>query len=291
MTKKKKKSFHFFKFLLFIILLCGAIYLYGTYIEIKNYKTYDYRIESNKITNNFDGFTIVHISDIHYGRILKNKELNKIVKMVNKVKPNIVVLTGDLIDKDTKMTTDMATTITKNLNKIKTTNGKYAISGNHDTNFDEWDSIIQDSGFINLNNNYDTIYNGSYDYIFLAGVSSFKDKESIVNKNQKATNFLNEFEKNGPIYNILLMHEPDYIDNLEDNKYDLILAGHSHNGQINIPFIGAIVKPHGAKKYYNNHYKIENSDLYISNGLGVSEYDFRIFNSPSFNVYRLIKSA
>lgn len=291
MAKKKKKKFHFFKFLLFIILLGGAIYLYGTYIEIKNYKTYDYKIESSKITDNFDGFTIVHISDIHYGRVLENKELNKIVKMINKVKPDIVVLTGDLIDKNTKMTTDMAATIAKTLNKIKATSGKYAINGNHDTKFDEWDSIINDSGFMNLNNNYDTIYNGGYDYLLLAGVSSFKDKESIVNKNQKTTNFLNEFEKDGPIYNILLMHEPDYIDDLEDNKYDLILAGHSHNGQINIPFIGAIIKPEGARKYYDNHYKIGNSDLYISNGLGVSEYNFRIFNSPSFNVYRLIKSA
>ena len=290
-NKKMGKKWNFFKLLFFLILLGGALYLYGTYIEIRNYQVHDYMIKSDKITDDFDGITIAHISDIHYGRIVGNDELNKIVSIINKTKPDIVVLTGDLIDKDTKMTTDMAQDISKILVKIKTNNGKYAISGNHDVKFDEWDSIIKDGGFINLNNTYDTIYNKGYDYMFIAGVSSFKDKESIMSKNQKAMDFLNSFEKGGPIYNILLMHEPDYIDTLEDNKYDLILAGHSHNGQVNVPFVGAVIKPNGAQKYYENHYKLESSDLYISNGLGVSNYNFRIFNAPSFNVYRLVKSA
>ena len=53
--------------------------------------------------------------------------------------------------------------------------------------------------------------------------------------------------------------------------------------------IGAIILPDGAKKYYDSHYKIENSDLYISNGLGVSNYNFRLFNTPSYNIYRLVE--
>ena len=178
-----------------MILLCGGAYLYGTYFEIKNYQRHDYKIDSQKITDNFDGFSIVHISDIHYGRVLGNKELDKIVEMINKVKPDVVVLTGDLLDRDTKMTTDMASDISNALTNIKVNIGKYAINGNHDSNFDEWDSIIKDSGFINLNNSYDTIYNGGYEYLLIAGVSSFKDKESIVNKVQNATSFLNKFEK------------------------------------------------------------------------------------------------
>ncbi len=82
------------------------------------------------------------------------------------------------------------------------------------------------------------------------------------------------------------MHEPDYIDDLTDNKFDLILAGHSHAGQIRTPF-GGIFIPEGAKKYHNSYYRLENSDLYISNGLGVSNYNFRLFNTPSYNIYRL----
>ena len=291
MAKKKKKRFKFIKLLLILILIGGLVYLYGTYFETKNYKVHDYTIKNKKITDNFDGFTIVHISDIHYGRIFEKKDLNKIVKMINKVNPDIVVLTGDLIDKDTKMTTTISADISTELSKINATSGKYAINGNHDAKFDEWENIINNSNFINLNNNYDTIYNKGYEFILIAGVSSFKDKESITNKNQKTENYLNSFEKDGPIYNILLIHEPDYIDDLENNKYDLILAGHSHNGQINLPFLGPLIKPEGGAKYYESYYKIKNSDLYISNGLGVSTFNFRLFNSPSFNVYRLVKDA
>lgn len=291
MAKKKKKHFNFFKFLLIVILLIAGIYLYGTYIELKNYKIHEYKIETKKITDNFDGFTIVHLSDLHYGRVFEKDDLKKIVKMVNNTNPDIVVLTGDLIDKDTKMTTNLSSVITNELSKIKTTSGKYAIKGNHDIKFDEWDNIINNSGFTNLNNNYDTIYNKSYESLLIAGISTFQDKESIINKNQKTDNYINSFEKDGPIYNILLMHEPDYIDELEENKFDLILAGHSHAGQIRIPEVGALIKPNGATKYYDNHYTLKNSELYISNGLGVSTYNFRLFNTPSFNVYRLVKDA
>ena len=111
--------------------------------------------------------------------------------------------------------------------------------------------------------------------------------------NQKEGHFfdyLNSFESGGPIYKILLLHEPDAIDDLSVNPFDLILAGHSHAGQVRLPFIGAVILPEGAQKYYDSHYKIENSDLYVSNGLGVSNYNFRLFNTPSYSVYRLVQN-
>ena len=114
-------------------------------------------------------------------------------------------------------------------------------------------------------------------------------KKSISDKLKESTEFLKD-KKNDekPIYSILLMHEPDYIDDLNINNYDLVLAGHSHNGQVRIPFIGAIKStlPSGSKKYYDRYYKIKNTDLYISNGIGTSKINFRLFNRPSFNLYR-----
>lgn len=270
-------------------LLIGGIYLYGTYVEVKNLKVHEYQIKNEKITENFNGYKIVHLSDIHYGRVFNLKDLKKLVKKVNNFKPDIVVITGDLIDKDTKMTTTKAEKISTELSKISAESGKYAISGNHDMKFDEWENIINSGGFTNLNNSYDTIYNKGYNFMVIAGISSFKDKEAITNKNQKTENYLNSFEKDGPIYKILLMHEPDYIDQLKNNPYDLILAGHSHAGQIKIPFVGPIYTPKGAKKYTDGHYKVNSADLYVSNGIGVSLYNFRLFNTPSFNVYRLIQ--
>ena len=92
------------------------------------------------------------------------------------------------------------------------------------------------------------------------------------------------------LYQIVLTHEPDISDKIVDNyDIDLILAGHSHNGQIRLPIIGAIYKPPGAKKYYDEHYKIDNTNLYISSGIGVSTINYRFLNKPSINFYLINK--
>lgn len=290
MGKKKEKHFGLIKFIFIIILICLFIFAYGSYIEPKQLSIKENIIVNDNITDNFDGFKIVGLSDIHYGNNFGNTELKKLVDKVNDLNPDIVVITGDLIDDSTKMTTSMVSGISKELKRISAGSGKYIISGEDDTKFDEWENIITGGEFVNLNNGYDTIYKNGYDCILIAGVSSFSDKESIVNKNQKNQNYINSFEKDGPIYKILLMHEPDYIDELEDNKYDLVLSGHSHGGQINIPFINEFFIPRGATKYSSGNYRIKNSELYVSKGIGTSDINFRLFNSPTIDVYRLIKS-
>ncbi len=289
MAKDKEKHFSFLKIFIFIILIISAIIAYGFLIEPKLITVKEQKITLDNWPDNFNGFKIVHISDIHYGRLFDEKSLQKLVNSINEQKPDIVVLTGDLIDKDTHMTTNMANKISNLLKKINAKAGKYAINGNNDLNFDEWVNIISNGGFKDLNNTYDTIYNDGYQNIFIAGASTVKDKLSINDKLKTSIDYLNSFDKNGPIYKILLLHEPDTIDDLSNNPFNLILAGHSHAGQIRLPFIGAIMLPDGAKKYYDSHYKLENSDLYISNGLGVSNYNFRLFNTPSYNLYRLVK--
>ena len=85
------------------------------------------------------------------------------------------------------------------------------------------------------------------------------------------------------------MHKPDDIIDINTKNYNLVLAGHSLNGQIRLPFIGCIgSKPKGAKKYYNPYYKVKESDLYISSGIGTNSSNFRLNNKPSFNLYRIV---
>ena len=290
MEKNKEKNFSHFKIFIIIILIISAIIAYGFLIEPKLITVKEQKITIENWPDNFNGFKIVHISDLHFGRIFDETSLQKLVNSINEQKPDIVVLTGDLIDKDTNMTTSMANKISELLNKIDATTGKYAVNGNNDLNFDEWVNIVTNGGFKDLNNTYDTIYKNGYQSIFIAGASTSNDKLSINDKLKTTIDYLNSFEKDGPIYKILLLHEPDTIDDLSVNPFDLILAGHSHAGQIRLPLIGPIILPDGAKKYYENHYKIENSDLYISNGLGVSNYNFRLFNTPSYSLYRLVKN-
>ena len=290
MDKKENKHI-LLKISLSLILCLGMIYLYGSYIEPKEITVHEYKIKTDKITDNFKGFTIVHLSDIHY---ISNEDLSRLKTIVNKINeynPDIVVITGDLLDKNSKINNNTSSLISEQLSKIEAVCGKYIISGVNDVSWDEWENIVKDGGFINLNNNYDTIYKKGFDNMLIAGVSSFSDKEDIINKNQKTENYLNSFETGGPIYKILLMHEGDYIKNFENNPYDLVLAGASMGGKVNVPFYGPLIKYTGSKNYIEGHYKINNNtiDMYVSNGIGTSTPVFRLFNKPSINVYRLTK--
>ena len=192
-----------------------------------------------------------------------------------------------MIDRDTKLDDALKGEISEALSSINANVGKYAISGNHDSNFSEWESIINDSGFKNLNDTYELIYNDGYTPILLAGLSSnLNNQVDITERYNKILEYSNN-ENIKELYKILLIHEPDYINNIDYSNFNLILAGHSHNGQVRVPFIGGIILPNGAKKYYKEHYKINNTDLYISSGIGTSGISFRLFNKPSINFYRL----
>lgn len=284
---EEKKKHPIIKFIIIFILIIAAILLYSRFIATKGLVTKEYKITSSSIQDNFHGFKIVHISDVHYGRTTDKKDLNNIVKEVNLLKPDIVVLTGDLIDRDTKLDDALKGEISEALSSINANVGKYAISGNHDSNFSEWESIINDSGFKNLNDTYELIYNDGYTPILLAGLSSnLNNQVDITERYNKILEYSNN-ENIKELYKILLIHEPDYINNIDYSNFNLILAGHSHNGQVRVPFIGGIILPNGAKKYYKEHYKINNTDLYISSGIGTSGISFRLFNKPSINFYRL----
>ena len=284
---EEKKKHPIIKFIIIFILIIAAILLYSRFIATKGLVTKEYKITSSSIQDNFHGFKIVHISDVHYGRTTDKKDLNNMVKEVNLLKPDIVVLTGDLIDRDTKLDDALKGEISEALSSINANVGKYAISGNHDSNFSEWKSIINDSGFKNLNDTYELIYNDGYTPILLAGLSSnLNNQVDITERYNKILEYSNN-ENIKELYKILLIHEPDYINNIDYSNFNLILAGHSHNGQVRVPFIGGIILPNGAKKYYKEHYKINNTDLYISSGIGTSGISFRLFNKPSINFYRL----
>lgn len=283
---EEKKKHPIIKFIIISILIITAILLYSRFVATKGLVTNEYKITDEAIYDNFHGFKIAHISDIHYGRTTDKKDLNKIVKEINKLKPDIVVLTGDLLDKDTTLNEDIKKDIIEELSSINVTIDKYAISGNHDLYFSEWENIIKESGFKNINDNYELIYNDGYSPLLLAGLSSnLESSVDIKERYNKISNYITNDGNN--LYKILLIHEPDYIDSIDYTNFNLILAGHSHNGQVKLPVVGAVVLPQGAKKYYKEYYKLNNTDLYISSGIGTSNISFRLFNRPSINFYRL----
>ncbi|MDD6757712.1 MAG: metallophosphoesterase [bacterium] len=280
---RKKIVISCFKITIIIILLSITFYLYTTYISSKIIDVKEERIINEKLPTNFNGLKIIQISDIHYGSTIFIKDIKKLVELVNERTPDLVVFTGDLINKDYKLNSKEQEKLITELKKIKTTIGKYAIMGEEDSS--EFNTIMNQSNFTILNNSYDLIYKDNNIPILLIGLNNSKKNEDI----DSAYEYFNQPTHNSNIYTITLLHKPDTVNEILE-KYpttDLFLAGHSHNGQINIPYIGGLVKKEGSQQYINEFYQINNSRLYISSGIGTNGNGFRLFCRPSINFFRL----
>ena len=282
-TRKKIRKRINITLITIIILIATCLFIWGKFFEVNTITVNDIKITNSNIPDSFKNIKIVHFSDTLYTKEFNKQRLEKLIKKINSYKPDIVIFTGDLINKNYHITDKDINIITSNLSKIDSKLGKYASIGDNDYYNDNYNLIMQNSDFKILKNNYDTIYNKDNNPIVIYGLdSSIKGNPQIKELSNKQIN-------NIP-YKIIIMHEGDYITEfINDYNVNLILAGHSLNGQIKIPGFKPLYLPKGAKDYYDNHYKINDTDIYISNGLGSFKYDYRIFNTPSINVYRLNK--
>lgn len=272
------------KILLFILIFGGLFFSYTTYISTAKIGVREYRVKNNKLPKSYEGLKIIQISDLHYGSTMNLKELKKIVKLSNERKPDIVVFTGDLISTKYKIKPEEKEKITEELKKLTYTLGKYSILGDEDN--EDISTIYNQSDFTLLANESDLIYNNESTPILLIGLNSKEKNQNIEN----AYNYFKQETHNSNIYTITILHEPDVIDEITYNT-DLYLAGHSHNGNIQIPFINQpVVLYKNALKYNKEYYKLNNSELYISSGLGTNKIDIRLFCRPSINFFRISQS-
>ena len=263
---------HSFKIIknLFIIFILLAIFV--RFYGVSQIATKEYSVISEEIPMGFDGMKIVQISDIHYGTTINESNLKKMVNKVNQLKPDIIVFTGDLVAKGINPTDKIKAEITVNLSKLEAPIGKYAIASNEDLESDIFSDLITNSGFTLLNNDVKLIYNNDDEPIELVGISNINSKIELTDN-----------------YKIALIHKPDDFDNIKNDNYNIVMAGHNHGGIIRLPFVGGLINIEGAKKYHNDYYEIDNTKLYVSSGLGTSNINFRMFNQPSINLYRFYK--
>lgn len=279
----ENKNKHLGLKILFIVVVIGVFsLLWARYISTSGLIVKEYAIRNNKLSDDYDGFKIVHFSDLHYGSTIFKDELKNVVDTINNQNPNIVVFTGDLIESGVTLSDDEINTLVNELKRINPTIETLAVDGNHD--YDEtgyFNKVMEQLDWKVLNNTYDFVYHNSKTPIVFVGL---KDLMYGKQDYENAFSFINE--TNEDLYTIVLAHEPDQVDEFNSYSFDLVLSGHSHLGQVRLPFIGALYTPQGSKKYYDEYYKINNAELYISGGIGTSTIKFRFFNKPSINLYR-----
>lgn len=282
--KEKKKGGKLLSIFLFLVVIVVTIFLYAKYTGIKGLIVKEYRVKSEILTNNFSGLKIIHFSDLLYKSTVDKEDVKNLIKRINELKPDIVVFTGDLINKNAKINNEDIEFLEEELESIKAKVGKYAIYGDEDYSIESYKTIMEKSKFKILNNSYDEIFYKNNESMFIIGLPSSL-KEEI--KLEDAFNFYKEDEKRKFI--IVLVHDGKTIRFLDESTYevDLVLGGHSLNGSVVIPYYGGIFIDDGAYKYYQEHYSKGITDIYISSGVGTNKYPYRIFNKPSFNLYRL----
>lgn len=236
------------------------------------------RIAFPRLPLAFSGIKIVQISDIHFGYYFSTENLQNLVDRVNRLNPDLICFTGDLIEESV----DQIEECTPILKKLSAPLGKVAILGNHDYRTHQVDKVVEvleESGFIFLRNSNQFIEKlGSR--VYLAGVDDLFAKPDLETTVAGIPN---------DQFTILLAHEPDFATFDIKHPIDFQLSGHSHGGQIQLPFYGALYRPDGAKTYYVglNEVKLTNCLLYVNRGIGTTYLPIRFRCRPEITEFIL----
>lgn len=243
---------------------------------------------NNKLPNEFNGFKILHISDLH------NKNFHgKLTNKIKEINPDIIVITGDLIDRR-RANLDLATKFIEKIVKIAPT---YYVSGNQEQlseHYIELKNELNNLNVINMDSSYKTINKegGSIGLIGIADPGIKGNEKTNINKNNE--NYirysLNDLTKNLTTdFNILLAHRPELINVYKEFTIDLVFSGHAHGGQIRIPLLGGVLSPNQGffPKYSEGMHKEGSTSMVVSRGLGNSLFPFRIFNRPELVIVLL----
>jgi predicted MPP superfamily phosphohydrolase len=272
---KKTISLLFFSVLLIpVIVLAYAVFIEPYYLEVK-----EVSLASPDIPPSFDGKRIVFISDIHNGAYFSRERITDLVSRINGLKPDIVILGGDYATRDSTNTTLCLT----ELGNIQAPLGKYGVLGNHDY----WEggmeaiSAMKSAEIIPLDNTGLWISSGN-ERIRLGGVSDLwhaaPDPIPTINEAKQSD------------YVILVSHNPDYAEELETSKVDIVLAGHTHGGQVTVFGLWAPYMPSDyGQKYRGGFVQTAYTNVYVTRGIGMTYLPVRFFARPEITVITLEK--
>ena len=275
---KFKKLFILLAFLISLIIL----FWYSFIFEPNNIQIEKINIEIENLPEEFEGMKIVHLTDFHSKDFGEREE--RTIEIIKNLNPDFVFITGDFIDHSTK-DLDSCQEFWRELSSQY--QGKtFGVLGNHEhwiksPNIAAIKKLLEENGISILNNENRKIFQGDK-YIYLLGVDDPDSEKDDLPKAMINT------EENIP--KILLAHSPDIIDNLQGEKVDLILVGHTHGGQVVIPFVQPFWTPTKNRgKYASGLFRVNDTNLYVNRGIGMASLQVRFNCSPEITVIELRK--
>ena len=263
-TKKQKyiKLAITLSIVIVIILFCN--------FQNKHLETTHYTYAAEQLGADLEGYRIVQISDLHNAKFGKNNQ--KLVGRIRECEPDMIVLTGDLVDSN-HTNVDRAVQFVDEIVKICPV---YYVTGNHEywlekSEYDELMDGLIGAGVVILDDQVVEISRGDAKFR-LVGL----DDKSLTDGTLEAL-LSDEKEFTG-----VLAHEPQYLVRFADTGVDLVLSGYAHGGQFRLPFVGGIVDPDQGflPEYTAGEYYMDGTEMIVSRGLGNSEIPARLFNNP-----------
>ena len=244
-------------------------------------------IKNEKIPDNFSGFRIAQVSDLHNAEF--GKDNKKLLSLLETCEPDVILLTGDLVDsRNTDI--EIAISFSEKASAIAPT---YYVSGNHEARIDEYEDLIEglENAGVQVLKNESVLLEQSGNSICVAGMEDpsfvtdylFGDSETV------AIDVLSELIRDEAIFTILLSHRPELFDAYVECKADLVFSGHAHGGQFRLPFIGGIVAPNQGlfPEYDAGQFTEGSTNMIVSRGIGNSILPFRINNRPEIVLVEL----
>lgn len=256
---------------------------YARFIEPKMLKESEVSIPSPVVTENAHGLTIALFADTHFGEYYALTDFEKVITMINDRNPDIVIFAGDLIDSFYEYQGNVAD-ISSALDKINSKYGKFAVFGNHDYGGGaerKYKEIMETGGFMVLKNEY---------YALDAlGVSIIGIDDMLIGYgNTEIASWARE-----DYFNIAISHAPDVIDEVLNNNIDLMLSGHTHGRQVNLPILDEYILPPGGRNYVKGIFDFENhrnTQLYVNSGIGTTKKPIRFLSPPEITFLTIEKS-
>lgn len=234
---------------------------YGALKTARDYRVEKISLEFSQLPSGLNGFTIVQVSDIHSGIYMSEREMNKILEILNSLNAGIAVLTGDYVDSRASEIAPVA----KVFSRIRTEYGTFGCMGNHDL-FDNYPVItkaMREQG-IRMLDNESVVINADGDKLNLLGVGD-RDRRYDLAKFDQA---LDGVDPDG--FKVVLAHRPNLFPEAVKAGIDLQLSGHTHGGQIGIKLGPFSFSPADlVEKYPLGHYEEGKSQLYVNPGVGM----------------------
>ena len=259
----------------------GALVFAGSYpvfIERNIVQVNRYKVPVPNLPLSFHGFTLAHLTDIHLGFLVSPSFVEQIVRRTNSLNADAIVCTGDYVHKwETVKEIDKVWPI---LSKLSARYGVYSVLGNHDHWADSDRSLywLERSGQ-NIRHQCKPIYKGR-ERILVGGAGDFYEDELKIDQ------VFSGSDQND--CRILLAHNPDSVDTEFETPLSLVLSGHTHGGQVVIPFLGAPRLPVANKAYCSGLIETPRTQLFISRGIGWTILPVRFNCYPEIAVLELV---